>query len=157
MTAPKPNQHANLATALAAFQANMPSVHKGKTATVPTKNGGSYRYTYADLADVSKAALPLLSQHGLSFTTQPRHNAETRAYELVGVLRHVSGESSEGSLPLFGNSAQELGSAMTYARRYLLGCMTGVVTDDDDDGTPPRPPVRHGTSPRRSLRSPTSG
>jgi hypothetical protein len=27
-----------------------------------------------------------------------------------------------------------VGSALTYARRYLLGCMTGIVTDDDDDG-----------------------
>ena len=123
--------HPNLATALAAFQAEMPVVAKNKKATVPTKAGGSYSYTYADLADVTAAAMPLLSQHGLSFSACPR--GTDHGYELTGVLLHTSGEAREGSLPLHGNSPQELGGSLTYARRYLLGCMTGIVTDDDND------------------------
>lgn len=122
-----------LAEALAAFQAEMPVVAKNKTAKVPTKAGGSYSYTYADLADVSAAAMPVLVKHGLSFSACPR--LTDQGYELVGVLLHTSGERLEGSLPLHGRQAQEIGSALTYARRYLLGCMTGIVTDDDDDGT----------------------
>lgn len=124
--------HTNLATALAAFQAEMPTVGKGKTATVPTKTGGSYRYTYADLADVTQAAMPLLSKHGLSFICRPRR-CENGDYELVGVLRHTTGSDEEGSLPLVGRGAQEIGASLTYNRRYLLGCMTGIVTDDDED------------------------
>ena len=27
-----------------------------------------------------------------------------------------------------------MGSSLTYGRRYLLGCLTGIVTDDDEDG-----------------------
>jgi hypothetical protein len=123
----------NLASALVAFQGDMPTVHKGKTATVPTKTGGSYRYTYADLADVSAAATPLLVRHGLAFTCRPRA-VDGGSYELVGVLTHTSGEEKEGSLPIFGRSAQEIGSSITYGRRYLLGCLTGIVTDDDEDG-----------------------
>ena len=122
-----------LAEALVAFQKEMPTVHKGKTANVPTKTGGSYKYTYADLADVMAAAAPILTQHGLSFTTRPRR-VEGGAYELVGLLRHVSGEADEGALPIYGRTPQEIGSSLTYARRYLLGCLTGIVTDDDDDG-----------------------
>lgn len=122
-----------LAEALVAFQSELPSVGKGKTATVPTKTGGSYSYTYADLGSVSAAAIPLLVKHGLAFHTAPRL-VEGGAYELVGILRHSGGETVEGALPLFGRTPQELGSAMTYARRYLLGCMTGIVTEDDDDG-----------------------
>jgi hypothetical protein len=95
------------------------------------KNGGSYSYSYADLADVSAAALPLLTRHGLAFTCCPR--GTDRGYELAGVLLHVSGGRIEGALPLHGNTPQDIGSALTYARRYLLGCMTGIVTDDDDD------------------------
>lgn len=117
-----------LAEALVAFQKEMPTVHKGKTA-----NTGTYKYTYADLADVMAAAVPILTSHGLSFTTQPRRR-EDSTYELVGVLRHTSGEQDEGALPIYGNSPQALGSSITYARRYLLGCLTGIVTDDDDDG-----------------------
>lgn len=123
---------ANIATALVAFQENMPKVHKGKTANVPTKNGGSYRYTYADLADVTAAATPLLTKHGLAFISRPQ--ATDRGYELVGTLVHDSGETITGSLPLHGGSEQAMGSSLTYARRYLMGCLTGIVTDDDEDG-----------------------
>jgi len=122
----------NLAAALAAFQNEMPTVRKAHKAEVQTKQGGSYSYTYADLADVTAAAAPLLSKNGLAFTACPR--ATDRGYELAGVLLHVSGESREGALPLTGNTPQELGSSITYMRRYLLGCITGLVTDDDDDG-----------------------
>lgn len=129
-----PVAHDTLAAALAAFQAEMPVVGKNKTANVPMKSGGSYSYRYADLADVTAAATPLLVRHGLAFTCLPRAAESGRGYELAGVLLHTtSTERLEGALPLVGNAAQELGSAITYARRYLLGCMTGLVTDDDDD------------------------
>lgn len=123
----------NLAKALAAFQADLPKVGKDKTATVPTKTGGQYKYTYADLGTLTHTVIPLLNKHGLSFVTTPRIT-EGGGYELVGVLLHTSGESLEGALPIYGRQPQEIGSAVTYARRYLLGCMTGVVTEDDDDG-----------------------
>lgn len=122
----------NLATALAAFQAEMPTVPKSNRAEVPTKSGGKYTYTYADLADVTEAAMPILAKHGLSFMSCPR--STDRGYELVGTLLHSSGEEKEGALPIAGNTPQEMGSSLTYMRRYLLGCMTGIVTDDDDDG-----------------------
>lgn len=122
-----------IATALAAFQAEMPVVAKNQRAEVPTKAGGKYTYTYADLADVTAAAIPILTKHGMAFSTCPRFTEQ--GYEIVGVLLHESGQRLEGSLPLHGRQAQEIGSALTYARRYLLGCMTGLVTDDDDDGS----------------------
>jgi hypothetical protein len=122
-----------LATALAAFQAEMPVIPKNQKAKVPTKAGGSYEYTYAGLPDVSAVVMPLLTKHGLAFSVCPR--VIDGAGEVVGILLHSSGETLEASLPLFGRQAQEIGSALTYARRYLLGCMTGVVTDDDDDGS----------------------
>lgn len=127
--------HDSLATALVAFQAELPKVGKNHTARIPGKNGGEgYSYTYADLADLSDAAHPVLAKHGLAFTCSPRLN-QAGSYELAGILTHTSGETMEGSLPLIGRTPQELGSSMTYMRRYLLGAMTGIVTDDDDDGS----------------------
>ena len=117
----------NIGKALAAFQKDLPKVGKDKTAKM-----GQYSYTYADLATLTHTVMPLLSKHGLSFSTFGR--ATDSGYELVGLLLHTSGESIEGALPLFGRQAQELGSSMTYNRRYLLGSMTGVVTEDDEDG-----------------------
>lgn len=124
----EPVAHKNLAAALAAFQAEVPNVHKGKTADT-----GKYKYRYADLADVASAAYPVLAKHGLSFTARPEF-VDGSGFVLVGVLRHESGESDEGVLPIQGRDAQAIGSSLTYNRRYLLGCMTGIVTDEDDDG-----------------------
>lgn len=121
-----------LAKALIAVQKELPWVAKNKKANVPMKGGGSYSYTYADLADVTAAAMPLLTKHGLAFSCCPR--ATERGYEVVGVLLHESGETREGALPLHGNDPQQIGGALTYHRRYLLGCMLGLVTDDDADG-----------------------
>jgi hypothetical protein len=123
------DKHANLDAALVAFQREMPTVAKSKRANV-----GQYAYTYADLADVIGAAVPVLTKHGLAFAGSSRH-VEGGRYEVVGILSHESGEHREGALPISGNTAQQLGSAITYMRRYLFGVMTGVVTDNDDDGS----------------------
>lgn len=139
--------------ALAAFQAAMPTVYKGNTARIPGKDGGpGFSYTYADLGDVTAAAMPLLTAHGLAFSCCPRAT-DKGGYELVGVLTHSAGYAMEGALPLFGNNPQQIGGAITYARRYLLGCMTGIVTDEDDDGasssgerTQAAPPPYYGPS-----------
>lgn len=117
----------NLAKALAQFQSDLPKVGKDKTAKM-----GTYSYTYADLASLTHTVLPLLTENGLSFVAAPRQT--DNGYELAGILLHVSGEQIEGALPIYGRQPQEIGSAITYARRYLLGCLTGVVTEDDDDG-----------------------
>jgi hypothetical protein len=122
-------EHKNLAAALAAFQAEMPTVAKTKRANV-----GQYTYTYADLADVTEAAAPLLSRHGLAFAGSARHTEGGR-YEVVGILSHAAGEIREGALPISGGTPQQLGSSITYMRRYLFGIMTGIVTDNDDDGS----------------------
>lgn len=124
-----------LVSALAKVQAKLPNVGKGKTATVPTKAGGQYSYKYADLADIAEAIHPLLSEHSLAFVASPR--LSHGRYLLVGSLEHPSGEKRVGvfPLPLHENvTPQQIGSAITYGRRYLLCSLTGVVADEDDDG-----------------------
>ncbi|HEY9411080.1 MAG TPA: ERF family protein [Jiangellaceae bacterium] len=122
----------NLAAALAQLQTELPEVGKGNTAEVQTKTGGKYKYQYADLADVSKAILPRLGALGLSWVTRPTLNGEGKfvlAYELL----HTSGESKAGEYPLQLGTPQEMGSAITYARRYALCSVTGVAPESDDD------------------------
>lgn len=121
------NPHAALAAALAAFQKDIPAIAKERRADT-----GKYVYKYADLADVTKAALPLLAKHDLAFTTTPEHTEH--GWQLTGTLMHSGGAAVSGSLPIDSHgSAQALGGSLTYARRYLLGCLTGVVTEDDAD------------------------
>src|SRR5690606_39576014 len=115
----------NLAAALAAVQAQLPEIRKGETAVVPTKSGGKYTFSYANLADVSKVVQPLVIRHGLAWITQPttRDGRFVLAYE----LRHVSGEAISGEYPLPDRGKpQEIGSAITFARRYTLCSVTGV-------------------------------
>lgn len=119
--------------ALADLQTQLPHISKDNTAKVPTKTGPGYQYKYADLAQISREVLPLMGKLGLSFTSRPTLAAEGRlvlAYE----LRHVSGELLEGVYPLpERGTPQEVGGAITYARRYCLCAVTGVAPDDDDE------------------------
>jgi len=134
MTEPKDG----LTAALAKVQALLPQIKKTKTATVPTRAGGTYTYAYADLSDIAAAVYPLLAEHGLAFVCAPIY--EAGRYVLSGRLEHVSGGDRRGVFPLPTDdedhkvTPQQLGSALTYGRRYLLGCLIGVVTEADDDG-----------------------
>lgn len=122
----------NLAAALAEFQASLPRIAKAQTANVPTKNGGSYEYSYADLAAVTNEILPMLAKHGLVWITMP--TTVDGRFVLAYRLLHTSGEAVEGEYPLPSNLApQQTGSAITYARRYCLCSVTGVAPDSDDD------------------------
>lgn len=130
-TSPAPG---SLAEALAQFQMRVPRIGKGKTARV-TSDKGNYSYDFADLADITKVVMPLLGELGLSFTSKPTVN-EAGKFVLVYALRHVSGDSDEGVYPLpQSGTPQQVGSAITYARRYTLCAVTGIAPDDaDDDG-----------------------
>lgn len=143
--------HPNLSAALAAFQAQLPTVVKGDVAQVKSDKA-SYSYRYVDLADLARAVLPALGKEGLSFTASPTLD-DRGVFVLAYSLRHASGESIDGRYPLpsANQPAQQLGSAITYARRYALLAVTGVAAGDDDDGAsaPPassRPAERHEAS-----------
>ena len=122
-----------LAAALAAFQAELPRIGKGNRATVKSEKG-QYSYNFADLADVSAVVLPAIAKHGLSWLAKPTLVGDR--FVLAYKLKHVSGEEETGEYPLPSPTAppQQLGSAITYARRYTLCSATGAAPDEDDDG-----------------------
>ena len=123
----------SLAEALAELQTKLPRIGKDKTADVKTKSGAAFSYGYADLAGVSHAILPLLGDVGLSFTSRPTLTEEGR-FVLAYSLLHVSGEREDGTYPLPGSGTpQDIGSAITYARRYCLCAVTGAAPEDEDD------------------------
>lgn len=122
----------SLAEALVRVQAKLPHVGKDKTA-----NTGSYSYKYADLADITTALLPVLSAHGLAWSARPTLDDAGR-FVLAYSLMHESGEREDGAYPLpdpTRATPQQVGSAVTYGRRYCLLAVTGLaVGGDDDDG-----------------------
>lgn len=134
----------SLDAAILALQADLPVVAKTRTADVQMQSGRSYKYDYADLDDVSEALFPRLAALGLIWVTKPTLMPDGKTFVLNYKLKHVpSGEVEEGSWPLPTNGAsQALGSATTFARRYCLCAVTGLVPkgDDDDGAAAGRPP-----------------
>ena len=118
-----------IASALALFQSTVEAIPKNRTA-----NAGSYSYTYADLADIMAAIRKPLADNGLSVSQSVASDGGTVAVQTT--VSHKSGEWMESDLLMLpsGNTPQTAGSALTYARRYSLSAMLGIVTDDDDDG-----------------------
>jgi len=121
-------EHTNLASALAAFHADLPKVGKGST-------NPAFKSKYADLADIVAVVLPALAKQGLAWIATPTFKDEV--FVLAYELRHVAGETISGVWPLPDPTKakpQELGSAVTYAKRYALSAVTGIAPDEDDDG-----------------------
>lgn len=123
-----------LAEALSKMQGSIGSIPKNKSAKIPTKSGTTYSYTYADLAGIWDAIRVSMSQNGLSisqsFVEQDDH------IQMITLLMHNSGQWIKSSLKIITNGLkiQEIGSAMTYNRRYALSAILGIAADDDDDG-----------------------
>ena len=124
----------NIAPALVAALADLQIVDKGRTAKIPTKDGKSYSYDYADIGDVVKLTRPKLAEHGLVALT-PIHDHGNGLACTVTIL-HTSGERLDfGPFPFDGaRDAQATGSAVTYFRRYALVAALGMAAGDDDDG-----------------------
>lgn len=127
---------ASLAEALAALQAKMPAVGKHASADVKNKEGRKlYDYNYAPGEDITPVLYPLMASVGLSFSAAPTIGKHDGRFVLAYDLRHTSGELIGGSYPLpdpdrYG--PQDLGKAITYARRYALCALVGLFPGGDD-------------------------
>lgn len=116
---------ADLAASLAKAQAEMQAAKFDKT-------NPHFKNKYASLAAVIDAIRKPLADQGLSYTqtTEMRDGG----FVLVTTLRHSTGQwiASEYPLPMAAKP-QELGSALTYARRYSLSAIACIAADEDDD------------------------
>lgn len=120
--------------ALLRAQESFPAIVRGKTATVPTRNDGSYSYAYADLGDILREVGPILRAQGLVLT-QPIVWLPGGAAIRTVLVHAPSGERevSEFPLPMEGSTAQQVGSLITYWRRYSAQAMLGITTESDSD------------------------
>lgn len=125
----------DLAAALVAFQASAPSINKVRTALITTKTGGSYSYKYADLSDIWDAIREPLKANGLA-VTQSLTGGSSGFMGIRTTVWHKSGQNISDTVELAINSRtpQEVGSQVTYFKRYALSALLGLSTEDDDDG-----------------------
>jgi hypothetical protein len=124
---------ANIGASMVAALSAIGEVAKTRKATIEGRQGGrGYEYEYANLADVLADARPKLAEHGLVvFQTVTTNDRDVEVWTTV---MHTSGEWLRmGPLALpAGNTPQQAGSAITYARRYAIMAALGCATEDDD-------------------------
>lgn len=93
-----------------------------------------FRSKFADLNSCMDACKQALADNGLCIMQLPEQiNGKDI---LVTMLAHSSGQWITSEYPLLADkmNSQGFGSAMTYAKRYSLCAMLGIVADEDDDG-----------------------
>ncbi|WP_273523361.1 ERF family protein [Mailhella massiliensis] len=114
---------------------------------------------YATLNSVMESCRALLSSQGIWLTQLPCPAPVELGAGHIGLetrLIHAdSGQwiSSTAIIPLPKNDPQGMGSAMTYARRYSLCAILGIVTEDDD-GNAASIPTKQAKPRTRPLEAP---
>ncbi len=105
----------------------------------PAAKDGQNNYTnsrYASLQSVMETCREALLANGIWLTQLPVQ-VDQGNLGLVSKIVHAESGQWQSSLlvmPLPKGDPQGYGSAMTYARRYGLAALIGIVTEHDDDG-----------------------
>jgi len=92
-----------------------------------------FKHGYADLSACLNAMREPLSKNGLSLIQLPQPR-QGKTVSLITILAHKSGQSikSELSMEIAKDTPQEVGSVLTYLRRYAACAMVGIAQEDND-------------------------
>lgn len=157
-------EHKNIYAALSAFQGELEPIEQSARVNFKTKSGEVIDFTYAPLNAIMKVIYPLLAKNGLSvrhelgenwvecilthetslthdpkYATVPPKN-EDGTYEIPQTIRakdFTSIELRSGKLLIDTKKSEmkDVGGQITYARRYTLGIVLGLSTEEDKDTT----------------------
>ena len=101
------------------------------------------RSNYATLNSVMESCREALLNNNIWLCQYPVPIDMPDCLGLMTKLTHTESGQWQASLavvPLPKSDPQGMGSAMTYARRYAITAMLGMVTEDDDGEAAKRPP-----------------
>ena len=137
-----------LASALVNLQGEMPVTKFDSKVKVVTKTGGSYSFEYASYKGIKETCKPILLKNGIAITQLIGDK------QLTTIMIHSSGQfiSETMSLPIKDNmNPQEIGSVITYMKRYSYSAILGIVSDDDEDGN-----IASGNDLTKTAKKPTA-
>ncbi|QLE63987.1 phage single-strand DNA binding protein [Furfurilactobacillus rossiae] len=119
-----------LIIAMGKLQSNLEQPSKSKTAG---KKGDSFTYNYADLTQVIAAIDKARDGTGITYLQNP--HIDGGQVSVSTVIYHESGQFIQFDPVTLttGTRPQDVGSALTYARRYSLQTAFGVAAEEDDD------------------------
>ena len=107
--------------------------------TDETAQAGNRTYKYLNLATILKTIKPVFEKHGLAFSQRVTFDNAGEARQVIGTVETIIFDDKDlmvaCSYPFFvTGDPQQVGSAITYARRYSLYAVLGIFPDKDDDG-----------------------
>lgn len=123
--------------AMAEFQKRCPLIDKGKTVDYVTRSGVRVHYKHAELKHIQRAIGPICADLGFSYywTHEERDGKLTETC----ILSHIAGHSRSSSftIPIANNNPgmsdqQKPAAAQTFAQRYSLIAVFGLITSDPD-------------------------
>lgn len=96
-------------------------------------NNPFFKSKYTDLNSVREATIPALNAQGIT-VLQPTVVLDNGKSVVRTTLLHTSGEyiTSDTEIVCPDSKPQTYGSALSYARRYGLGAIVCVGSEDDD-------------------------
>src|SRR5690348_9810440 len=128
-----------IAAALAKAQVELTNPEKSLVATIrsPFPREADRSFRYAPLSSGLDLVRKSLGRHDIATIQATDIDKEAGLIRLTAVLAHSSGEwiSSEWPVCQIADiaSAQRVGAALTYARRYALFTLVGIAGEDDVD------------------------
>src|SRR6516164_2365249 len=128
-----------IAAALAKAQAELTNPEKSLVAIIrsPFPREGDRTFRYAPLSSGLDIVRKGLGRHEIATIQTTAIDKDAGLLRLTTVLAHSSGEwiSSEWPVCPIADiaSAQRMGAALTYARRYALFTLVGIAGEDDLD------------------------
>jgi ERF superfamily len=128
-----------IAAALAKAQAELTNPEKSLVATIrsPFPREGDRTFRYAPLSSGLDIVRKSLGKHEIATIQATTIDKDAGLLRLTTVLVHSSGEWISSEWPVCQitdvASAQRMGAALTYARRYALFTLVGIAGEDDVD------------------------
>lgn len=123
------------AEALAEMQPQLPRV-------IRSRENSHTKAKYAPLEDINQAITPALQKHGFSVFFTIDQGEKT--VSVTAALRHSQGHTEKATItlpidvPAGKSPVQQIGSTITYGKRYALCAILNISTGDTD-GNPPEP------------------
>jgi hypothetical protein len=131
-----------IAAALAKAQAELTNPEKSLVATIrsPFPREGDRTFRYAPLSSGLDIVRKSLGKHEIATIQATAIDKDAGLLRLTTVLVHSSGEWISSEWPVCQithvASAQRMGAALTYARRYALFTLVGIAGEEDDVDAP---------------------
>jgi hypothetical protein len=152
-----------IAAALAKAQAQLVNPEKSLVATIRAdgRRGAEQAFRYAPLLIGLDIVRKTLSQHEIATVQTTSIDEAAGIVRLSTVLAHASGEWIASDWPVCPiaetERPQRMGAALTYARRYSLFTLVGIVGEDDLDAPDLTDPAPETGELRLSSRSGGNG